>query len=35
MMWQVLRAMDSQKQIASRNMAELSRIYEDWSAATG
>ena len=29
----VLRAMDQQKQVASRNMAQLSRIYDDWSAA--
>ena len=29
----VLKAMDAQKAVASRNMKQLSRIYEDWSAA--
>ena len=29
----VLRAMDQQKQVATHNMAQLSRIYNDWSHA--
>ena len=29
----VLRAMDAQKAAATRNLTQLSRIYDDWSAA--
>ena len=28
----VLKAMDVQKAAASRNMAQLSKIYDDWSS---
>ena len=29
----VLRAMEQQKSIATRNMSQLSKIYHEWSAA--
>ena len=29
----VLKAMDAQKQAANRNMAQLSKMYDDWNAA--
>jgi hypothetical protein len=29
----VLKAMDAQKASASRNMAQLSKIYDEWSSA--